>query len=229
MLVLLATAFAGGLTLDDPSARLSAGDRSALERAVAAVPFDVHAGVDDRTPELDALTARAAALRDQEGGLVVLVDPTHRHTAVQIDAGVGVKKAYFDDIRASGDESFRAGSWGGGLVSIVERTEARRRGVVLSGGSSGRRSTPARQSTLASPEVVAVAITLGLAALVLIAWMLGWRPSSGNRRREGSSSGFTFGSPTDWSSSSSDFGSSSSSSSDSGSSGGDSGGSSGSW
>lgn len=224
MVVFLTAALAGGLTLDDPAGRISPTELERLERAVARVPFDVHAGVDDALPELDALTARATELREAEGGLVVLVDPTHRHTVVQIDGAVGVKKAYFDDIRASGDDAFREGSWGGGLVGIVERADARRRGVAPAGVSSGRRAATTSGETIDPGDLLFPGIALGVAAIALIGWMLGFR-TSGRAGRSSSSSGFSFGSTTDWSSSSSDFGSSG----DSGSSGGDSGGSSGSW
>ncbi len=137
MLLFCAVALAGELKLDDPTQRLSAADTEALTEAVQPLPFAVHAVVDDSAETETKLAAEAKALREAEGGLVVAVDPSHRHTAVELDASVGVERANFATVRAAGDASFREGAWGAGLVAIVEATAARR-GVRAPGAAAHR-------------------------------------------------------------------------------------------
>ena len=228
MLLFVAAAFAGELSLADSGDRLTPAEETALADQVAPLDYNVWIELDDSVPELTAQEQRAKDLRLKHGGLVVLVDPTYRHTSVELAPSVGVRSAWFGAVREAGNPGFKAGSWATGLGAIV-KSAVEHRGEPP--------PTPAK-SAWDDDFVKTFAFPVAFVGIVLLAVWKGnsrrtrWRFGGRSHGDSSTADWYSAGNPGYGSSSSDSSWSSSdsgSSSSDSGSSGGDSGGSSGSW
>jgi hypothetical protein len=112
-------AFAGTLQLRDEAGLFDEAAVRALRSEAERQPFDLRVWTTARFTDRWALDRATAAQVVAPDVLAVTLDPAHRRTSVHVGVGLRIPTTRYRALGDAGDESFRAGRWGDGVVAIA--------------------------------------------------------------------------------------------------------------
>lgn len=174
MLLLVAAAWAGTLTLQDDAGLFDATDRTALQAAAAVRRFDVWLLTTEAGTTQAELRALVAQAPQRANLLAVGVDATHRHTWVSPGSGLRLSSSDTDATASAADTAFREKRWADGVEAILERAshptgDAPPTTIAPSRPSAAVAEAPPPPDT-GRTVVVGVGAALAVGTLGVLAW-----------------------------------------------------------